>query len=154
MIKFLRHNPDSPIYSNGRKPRPLQTTLAELNTQLDQFRTIYNETRPHRALANTTPHQTYTTQDKAYPYQEHDTKIWRIRYDKVDTTGQITLRYAGKLRKLHIGRAYKHQRVIVLIHDPNTMIIDKTTGEIIAKHTINPATNYQPKKPEQSHETP
>ena len=30
---------------------------------------------------------------------------------------------------------------------PDTIVIDRDTGEILAQHTLNPDKNYQPKKP-------
>jgi hypothetical protein len=73
-------------------------------------------------------------------------KIWRVRHDKVDDAGAVTLRHAGKLRHLGIGRAHKHRPVLILIHGRDTITIDRQTGEIIAEHTINPDKNYQPKR--------
>src|SRR5215212_1769118 len=39
--------------------RPAAATVAELQTQLDTFTHIYNQTRPHRALHGATPAQAY-----------------------------------------------------------------------------------------------
>lgn len=122
-------------------------TLDELNTQLAQFALIYNTERPHRAINRHTPHQAYTALPKAHPTLEHNNLIWRTRYDIVGTTGKITVRYAGKLRHLAIGRKHAGSPVILLIHGPDTIIINRATGHIIAEHTINPDKNYQPKKP-------
>lgn len=76
----------------------------------------------------------------------YDNRPWRVRYDIVDTTGTITIRYAGKLRHLGIGRAWRRHEVIALIHGTDTIIISRTTGEIIAEHTIDPHRDYQPQK--------
>ncbi|WP_141750139.1 hypothetical protein [Brevibacterium sp. HMSC063G07] len=71
---------------------------------------------------------------------------WRVRYDRVDGHGKITLRYAGRLRLLGIGHAHNRQRIILFIDGPDAIAINKTTGEIIAEYTIDPSKNYQPKK--------
>lgn len=63
--------------------------------------------------------------------------FWRIRYDKVDKGGKITIRYAGELRKLYIGWNYRERRVSTLIHANNTITIERETGTIIAEHTID-----------------
>ncbi len=84
---------------------------------------------------------------KGRPTLTHDNRIWRIRYDTVDRDGKITLRYAGRLRHLGTGRAHKHRPVRLLIASPDTIVIDRDTGEILAQHTLNPDKNYQPKKP-------
>lgn len=73
-------------------------------------------------------------------------RVWRIRYDRVDADGKISLRYAGRLRHLGIGRAYARQRVLLLVHDTDTMVIDRGAGSIIAEHTIDIDKNYQPSK--------
>ena len=70
---------------------------------------------------------------------------WRVRFDRVDSYGKITLRYAGKLKHLGIGRAHNRQRIILLVNGPNAIAINKTTREIIAEYTIDPTKNYQPK---------
>lgn len=127
--------------------QPPATTINELNTQLRHFQNLYNTQRPHRALANSTPQQAYNALPKAQPTLEKDPHtFWRIRYDKVDKGGKITIRYAGELRKLHIGRNYREQRVITLIHANNTITIERETGTIIAEHTIDKTKKYQPKK--------
>ncbi len=123
----------------------LVETLDELNTQLARFAHIYNTERPHRAIGRRTPQTAYTATDKAFPTIEAGNKIWRVRYDKVGTTGTISIRYAGKLRHLGIGRAWANTRVLLLICSNQTMVIDRTAGEIIAEHTIDPNKNYQPK---------
>ncbi|WP_182049956.1 IS481 family transposase [Changpingibacter yushuensis] len=126
--------------------QPRARNLDELNTQLAQFTDIYNTQRPHRALGRRTPAQVYTATIKAEPTKEIGHTFWRVRYDRVDKDGKITLRYAGKLRHLGIGRAHIGSRLLLLIHGPNTMAIDRNTGEIIAEHAIDSTKNYQPKK--------
>lgn len=128
-----------------RAQDPAQT-LTDLNAQLARFRTIYNTQRPHRATGRRTPQTAYQALPKAAPTIEAAGEIWRIRYDQVGTTGTITLRYAGRLRHLAVGRAYSGHRVIVLAAGTTTMVIDRTQGEIIAEHTIDPTKDYQPRK--------
>lgn len=117
-------------------------TLQALQTMLDEFRHWYNEQRPHRSIGRRTPIQAYTSLDKATPDTRHQPE-WRTRTDKVDATGKVTIRYAGKLRHLGIGRAHIGRRVLMLIHDTEVITSDALTGEIIAEHTINPDRNYQ-----------
>jgi transposase InsO family protein len=124
----------------------LTDTIDELNTQLARFTIIYNTHRPHRALDRRTPEAVYTSTPKAQPVIEIASTLWRIRYDRIDTAGKLTLRYAGKLRHLGVGRPHAGTRVILLAHGNQTMVIDRSTGTIIAEHTLNPAKNYQPKK--------
>jgi len=121
-------------------------TLAELNDQLKKFRHIYNHERPHRALDRRTPATAYTATPKAAPAGAKQGDHWRRRIDKVDQFGKLTLRHAGRLRHIGIGRAYAGQHVLMLIHDTDVTISDATTGEIIRDLTIDPTTDYQGRK--------
>lgn len=135
---------------NAKQPAQ---TLEELNKQLTEFQTIYNTQRPHTAISRRTPHTAYHTTTKAQPTTTINYKTWRVRYDKVGPTGKVSLRHAGKLLHLGIGRAWAKQNVIILIHDNQTIIINPNKNEIIAHHTLNPKKGYQPKKTEQSTQT-
>ncbi|MDD0858463.1 integrase core domain-containing protein [Arthrobacter alpinus] len=117
----------------------------DLEEQLARFQHIYNDERPHRALDRKTPAEIYTSLPKAAPAQAQD-QHWRVRYDKIDSTGTVSLRYSGDMRHLAIGRGHKGKRVIVLIAGPEVMIADITTGAIRAEHTIDRNKSYQPKK--------
>ncbi len=128
--------------------RPPAATLAELNTQLAAFEHVYNHERPHRSLGRRTPAQAYNALPKTGPTMELLERHWRVRHDIVDTAGAITLRWAGKLRHLGIGRAHNGHRVILLVAGANTLVIRPDTSEIIAEHTLNPNRDYQPKKPQ------
>ena len=120
---------------------PLPATTTELQDLLDRFRTWYNTARPHRALARTTPATAYTATPKATPTTT--TTEWCTRADVIDPWGKVSLRYAGKLRHLGIGRAHIGEPVLMLIHDNHVITSNAITGEIIAEHTINPTSNYQ-----------
>lgn len=122
------------------KPRP--TTIQELQQLLDQFRHWYNHQRPHRAIGRKTPNQAYQHLPKATP-QPHQTPEWRTRTDIVDKDGKVTLRYAGKLRHLGIGRAWIGQPVLLLIKDNQVSTSLIETGQTIATHHIDPTRNYQ-----------
>ena len=127
----------------------LVDTLEALNEQLQRFALIYNTKRPHRAIGRRTPQAAYTATDKAFPVIEAVNKLWRVRYDRIDAEGKVSLRYAGRLRHLGIGRAHAGARVLLLVNGNDTMIIDRGNGVIIAEHTIDTAKNYQAKrKPE------
>jgi transposase InsO family protein len=123
-----------------------QATLEGLNTQLERFTHTYNTLRPHRALQRRTPAEAYAALPKAEPSVDVAGTHYRIRFDHIDASGVITIRHAGKLRHLGIGRAHKHRPVMVLINGPDTMTIDRATGEILAEHTINPDKDYQARK--------
>jgi len=123
--------------------QPRAHTLADLNEQLAKFRHIYNHERPHRALNRRTPHEAYTATPKAAPAGAKQGDHWRRRVDRVDRFGKLTLRHAGRLRHIGIGRAYAGKHVLMLIHDTDVTISDTTTGEIIRELTIDPTRDYQ-----------
>jgi transposase InsO family protein len=52
--------------------RPRARTLAELQAQLDTFRSQYNEQRPHRALGRKTPAAVYAAPPQGHPHRRHD----------------------------------------------------------------------------------
>ena len=129
------------------KARPLPATLDALRTLLAEFQSWYNTARPHRSLGRRTPEQAYTALPKATPGSTTDTREWRSRTDTVDRHGKVTLRYAGQIRHLGIGRAHTGTPVLMLIQDRDVTVSSMTTGEIIAEFAIDPDKNYQRKKP-------
>ena len=79
-----------------RKQSPAGS-LAELQFQLDAFRDYYNSRRPHRALNRQTPLSAFNSLIKARPTQQPAAPDHRVRRDKVDAFGRVTLRYLLKL---------------------------------------------------------
>lgn len=125
--------------------QPPAATLAVLQHQLDTFTGHYNHHRPHRALDRATPAAAYHANPKALPANTTtSTSHYRIRYDRIDKTGRITLRRAGRLHHLHIAATHRGTRVLALIDDTTVTTIALDTGEILATHTINPNRNYWP----------
>lgn len=120
-------------------------TLAGLQGQLDGFTGYYNSTRPHRALGGRTPLQAYGARIKARPAIEADPDThFRVRHDKVDTAGAITLRHDSKLHHIGIGRAHKGKPVKLLIADRDIRVLDLHTGVLIRRLTLDPSRDYQP----------
>src|SRR5919198_3602475 len=73
--------------------RPPTRTLAELQRQLDEFCEHYNERRPHRALDRRTPGDAYRATPKAAPASNgHTPGHYRLRYDRLDPKGKMTIR--------------------------------------------------------------
>jgi len=85
-------------------------TLDELGDQLDAFRDYYNNIRPHRALAGRTPLQAYEGRVKAKPFAPLGATHFRVRKDKVDKTGRVTLRHLSRMHHIAVGRAHKAGR--------------------------------------------
>lgn len=120
-------------------------TLAGLQEQLDGFTGYYNTTRPHRALGGRTPLQAYGARIKARPDAAADPDThFRVRHDKVDTGGTVTLRHDSKLHHIGLGRAHKGKPVKLLIADRDIRVLDLYTGELIRRLTLDPSRDYQP----------
>jgi transposase InsO family protein len=126
--------------------QPRAHTLEDLNEQLEKFRHIYNHERPHRALARRTPATAYTATPKAAPAGAKQGDHWRRRIDRVDQFGKLTLRHAGRLHHIGIGRTHAAIPVLMLIHDAEVTISNAVTGEIIRELTIDPTRDYQPRQ--------
>ena len=67
-----------------------------------------------------------------------------IRTDKIDKTGCVTLRLAGRLHHIGIGRTHTGTHVLLLVHDHDVRVIDAATGELLRELTIDPTRDYQP----------
>lgn len=123
------------------------TTLDELQLLLDQFLEEYNTRRPHRSLPHhSTPAARYSTLPKATPTagsRDGDAHA-RVRHDRVDTSGTITLRVASRLHHIGIGRTHAGTHVLVLVNDLEVTIINAATGEVIRELTIDTSRDYQP----------
>jgi transposase InsO family protein len=120
-------------------------TPAELQALLDAFTSIYNTQRPHRSLPHrATPATAYTARPKARPGDRSADSHDRVRADRVDADGKLTLRVNGKLHHIGIGRAHAATRVLMLVQDLDVRIINAATGELIRELTINPDRDYQP----------
>ncbi len=127
------------------RARPPAPTLDQLQQQLEAFRDEYNNRRPHRALGRATPAIAYTRLPTTGPNQPGDPEL-RIRRDRVDTHGKLTVRYNGRLHHIGIGRRHSRTPVLMLIADRDIRIINHTTGEIIRHLTLDPTRNYQPQQ--------
>jgi transposase InsO family protein len=137
MKHWLRAQPDQP------------TTIAELQALLDRFTTEYNHHRPHRSLPHrATPATLYNTLPKALPGPSRDLDNHdRVRHDRVDKSGTVTLRVHGQLRHIGVGRTHSRTHVILLVQDLEVRIVDAITGELLRELTIDPAKDYQPHTP-------
>ena len=103
----------------------------------------YNHIRPHRAIGRRTPLQAYSARVKAKPATATASSYFRVREDKVDKCGKVSLRYDSRLYKIGIGRAHKGRTVKLLIADKQIRIID-TDGQLLRELTLDPSRNYQP----------
>lgn len=135
-----------------RAQLPQPSTVGELQTLLEDFTEEYNQRRPHRSLPHAaTPATIYTSLPKAAPTHSRDTDNHdRVRRDRIDDSGVVTLRHAGKLHHIGIGRAHARTHVLLLVQDLDIRIVDATTGELLRALVLNPDKDYQPQQPKRS----
>ena len=125
------------------RAQPPPATLAELQQLLDTFVDIYNHHRPHRSLPHrATPAAIYTTRPKAHPGEHDPDTEFRVRHDRVDKAGKVTLRHNGQLHHIGIGRPHAGTPIVMLIADLDIRIIHAATGEIIRQLTLDPNRTY------------
>ena len=125
--------------------RESSTSLSELQAQLDRFRAYYNEVRPHRAIGRRTPGEAFGSRPKAGPTLPPIAVAphLRVRRDKVDITGVITLRHNSRLHHIGLCRKLTGTPVIVLVADLNVRVLTED-GELLRRLTLDPARDYQP----------
>jgi transposase InsO family protein len=122
--------------------QPPAATLAELQAQLDTFAQIYNHQRPHRSLSRQTPAEAYAALPKAEPNGRGPIGHYRLRYDRVDKGGAISLRRAGRMHHLGIGVRHATKRVLAIADHTTVTVIELETGEILSTHLIDPNRSY------------
>jgi transposase InsO family protein len=116
----------------------------QLQRQLDRFVAYYNEIRPHRSLGRHTPAAVFAARDKSFPKGPMiDAAGYRVRRDKVDTGGTVTLRYRGRLHHIGVGRPYAGWRVIILVAGLDVRILGMD-GSPLRHLTLDPGRDYQP----------
>ena len=71
----------------------------------------------------------------------------RVRTDKIDKSGTVTLRVAGRLRHIGVGRPHAGTHVLLLAHDHHVRIVHAATGELLRELEIDTTRDYQPRHP-------
>ena len=122
--------------------RPPASSTAELQRQLDAFREHYNEHRPHRALHRGTPGDTYRATPKAAPAGHHSPSHYRLRYDRLDAKGKMSLRRAGRMHHLGVCTNRTRKRVLAFADEHRITGTDLATGEGLSTHRIEPDKAY------------
>jgi hypothetical protein len=125
------------------RARPQAQTAAQLQRQLDEFRAHYNERRPHRALQRVTPGHAYRATPKTAPASNGRAHgHYRLRYDRLDSRGKMTIRRARRMHRLHAGVEHARKRVLAFADDHQVTVADLATGEVLSTHLIEPNKTY------------
>jgi transposase InsO family protein len=118
--------------------------LATLQALLDRFRAYYNQVRPHRALGRRTPAAAFAAREKATPNRPAvPGGHYRLRRDRLDKAGKVSIRYQSRLRHIGVGRAYAGTRVLLLVAERDVRVLTED-GELLGWVRIDPAKGYQP----------
>jgi len=125
--------------------QPPAETIEEMQAQVDRFIAYYNEVRPHRAKDRKTPRSAFDSRAKAHPVDRKGSfsRELRVRHDKVDQHGKVTIRYKSKLHHIGMGRALNGTRVVLLVAGRHVRIIDGE-GEVLRDFELDPTRGYQP----------
>ena len=85
---------------------------AELQAQLDTWTSTYNQQRPHSSLRRRPPAVVYNLLPKATPRGSGAGAHHRVRHDRVDQSGVISLRRAGRMHHIGLSRTRARTRSI------------------------------------------
>ncbi len=127
------------------RSQPPPATLGELQGQLDWFRDYYNTVRRHRAVGRRTPATAFEERAKAGPTGRGfvPPPHYRVRKDRIDSVGRITLRYNSRLHHIGLGRRLTGVRVLISVADLDVRVITED-GELLRELTLDPTRDYQP----------
>ena len=69
----------------------------------------------------------------------------RVRHDRVDQAGTVTLRHDSRLHHIGIGRLLAGTPVTLLVEDLHVRVIHRHTGELIRELMLDPSRDFQPR---------
>jgi hypothetical protein len=125
------------------KQRPARS-VAALQAQIDRFVRYYNDERPHRARDRQTPRAAFGARDKARPGSPITTTNYRVRTDKVDSGGNVTLRHNSKLFHIGIGRPFAGTPIKLYVADLDIRVLTED-GKLLRELTLDTSRIYQPR---------
>ena len=120
-------------------------SIAELQAQVDRFLAYDNEVRPHAACGRRPPLVVLQARDKARPSGPR-IRVGagvRVRRDRIDNNGKVTLRHRTRLHHIGVGRDRKGTRVLLLVDGLDVRVIS-LDGELLRHLTLDPTRDYQP----------
>jgi hypothetical protein len=124
--------------------QPPADTVAGLQRQLDRFIRYYNSSRPHRALNRRTPLQAFLARPKAVPTGPVIPAHYRVRQDKIDSGGSVTIRHSSRLHHIGLGVRLAGTPVTLLVDNLHIRVIHRHSGDLIRELILDPRRDYQP----------
>jgi transposase InsO family protein len=120
------------------------TSVAMLQRLCNQFVEEYNAQRPHSSLTpQRPPAVAYLARPKAVPGDRSGDTHLRVRHDRADERGKVTLRVDGRLYSLALGSQHARTRVILLVDDLHVRAVDAATGELLRELVLDLSKRYQ-----------
>ncbi len=95
-------------------------------------------TPPHPTTEPTSPDPRHYP-----PAPRYTDGSYRIRHDRIDSNGKLTLRHNSRLHHLGMGRRYAGTNVLILVHDLHIRVLT-TDGELLRELQLDPTKDYQP----------
>lgn len=106
--------------------------------------------RLQKAIGRRTPTEAFAARTKAMPKNPPITAEGhhRVRQDRIDKAGCVTLRYRSKLLHIGVGRVHAGVRMLLLVNDLDVRVITED-GELLRQLTLDRTKTYQPHRPAQ-----
>jgi transposase InsO family protein len=125
--KWLRH-------------QPAADTLIDLQVQLDEYRQLYNTTRPHQALGGRTPTEAAQQVTTAVPGSvEAHQPYQRVTSGTVSDSGNLCL---GRRYTINVGRAHTGKKATIVCDGNHVRVFHGRT--LLRELTLDPTRHYQP----------
>jgi transposase InsO family protein len=121
--------------------RALAATLAELQTQLDEFTIFYNTLRPHRGIDRVTPRERFDSRPPLINPGNPLPDIQRATEVTIDARGLAIC----KPWRIHVGTLHKGHTAYVMIDDTHAAVF--INGNLIRHFALDKTRSYQPSRP-------
>jgi hypothetical protein len=69
--------------------------------------------------------------------------VYRIRHDRIDSNGKLTLRHDSRLHHIGMRRRHASTNVLILVHDLHIRVLTND-GQLLRELQLDPTKNYQP----------
>jgi hypothetical protein len=89
--------------------------------------------------------QANTARPKAVPTGPIIPTHYRVRHDKIDRWGAVSLRHNSRLHHIGLGARLAATPVTLLIDELHIRVIHRHTGALIRELILDPTRDYQPR---------